>query len=735
MPLRRAALVCLLFGALSVADPASAAEILLDQPVRVGDVILYPSRSDPDKYYYVPTRVRLARENGLPKFSFLRWVDNVRGEDAADAREGIGGGIVHATVQLGLTEEELEQLRDEFRSVRARGRVEGPIIPNGGEFALISSFAEPDGQLTRSLVGVGPAPILEGSRASISLQVTKLGAKILWESFHSATPDVSFLMNLEIEGYRSPKEATLEADFDRIYEHENFNADLKAQADAKVAASVPVDKIAAALGASIPIPIDVGVAASVGGYFHGQIDETFEELRESGAIRIESTAADAEMMEIIQQAYSDLREMMFQPASSQPSSGGAAMASRAVSTREGGAGSAKPVAKPNKGDGKKPNGKASAVGNPQSTDSQSGADPLAMKKGPPEGVEPPIAKPDPKKQAGKPVEGGGDAEARKRAEAERLRKEAEKKKILDRPTAAAPTTGPSVPGAPCSGVAGAGGGGGSGVSIQASVALEVCLTMKYEFKEKKHSGKYRIDLRKYTASTLRVPFSENIGDLRRHLDNDAMFRSVNLADPLFRQRTVVARLNEITDESFDGYLNSVSVQLRKVYEDGEDQFDEATIDRSRFNDKENEFRLVYGWGGDAPDAAWEDYEWRALWSFAGGVEREMPWTPGSFSLINLDPPFEIFPIRLEGSADYLSEAPVRSITVRLFQDVNGEERVVQETLRADRGDLSRHMRLTVPRGQYDYDYEISWRLRGNQTRSTGRQRGNEGILYVDEIPE
>ena len=41
----------------------------------------------------------------------------------------------------------------------------------------------------------------------------------------------------------------------------------------------------------------------------------------------------------------------------------------------------------------------------------------------------------------------------------------------------------------------------------------------------------------------------------------------------------------------------------------------------------------------------------------------------------------------------------------------------------------------LPAEQYDYDYEISWRLRGNRSVTSGRQSTSEPVLFVDELPE
>jgi hypothetical protein len=43
--------------------------------------------------------------------------------------------------------------------------------------------------------------------------------------------------------------------------------------------------------------------------------------------------------------------------------------------------------------------------------------------------------------------------------------------------------------------------------------------------------------------------------------------------------------------------------------------------------------------------------------------------------------------------------------------------------------------MMLPAGKYDYDYDVSWRLRGNRSLALPRSKTNESILYVDELPE
>src|SRR5262245_3796636 len=102
-----------------LAAPAGAQQMLLDKQVKAGQLILFPDLNNENMYYYVPDKVRLATDaSGTPEFSFLRYVENVRsGADQPEAREGEGGGIVHALVTLGVTPEQLDDARRELQRI------------------------------------------------------------------------------------------------------------------------------------------------------------------------------------------------------------------------------------------------------------------------------------------------------------------------------------------------------------------------------------------------------------------------------------------------------------------------------------------------------------------------------------------------------------------------------------------------------------------------------------------
>ena len=265
--------VVLLLAAL----PAVAQNFVLDRPVRAGELTLFPDLDDENTFYYVSDKARLAVDDaGRPKFSFLRYVDNVRSADER-VREGEGGGIVHAVVTLEVTQDQLREAQRALQRVKPGGIVRGPAIFQSGTFGLVSSFAEADGEVTRRVVGLGTAPILDGQKAAVSLMLTKQGAKILWESFQTSTPDISFSFEMELAGYRSPRRALIEANFDQIYEHQGFSA---------------------------------GIAST---YLAAEIKGSFDDLQRSGAIKLTQVGSDEKLDELVTTAYNRLTEMMFQP--------------------------------------------------------------------------------------------------------------------------------------------------------------------------------------------------------------------------------------------------------------------------------------------------------------------------------------------------------------------------------------------------------------------------------------
>ena len=198
--------------------------------------------------------------------------------------EGDGGGILHALVELKVTSSQISRAQSVLRTKTKNDEatIVGPIIYKGGTFALISSFAEEGSEFTKKVVGVGRAPVFVGNKAAVSIRLTKLGAKILWESCQTPTPDLSFSFVMDFSGYRSPMQARIEVDWDKVFTHEQFD-----------------------IGVKVGYPPFVSVGAD--------IKKAFDELRENGTIKVINFGADDKMETAIDAAYKKILDMMFEP--------------------------------------------------------------------------------------------------------------------------------------------------------------------------------------------------------------------------------------------------------------------------------------------------------------------------------------------------------------------------------------------------------------------------------------
>jgi hypothetical protein len=277
------------------------------------------------------------------------------------------------------------------------------------------------------------------------------------------------------------------------------------------------------------------------------------------------------------------------------------------------------------------------------------------------------------------------------------------------------------------GRAGSGAQGGSGPSF--------AIVAAFEMKRVRQRGIFKIDLNKYTADSITLRFDENVGDLRTLMANAEHFREVNLDDPLYRQREVVAFVDGTNATDFGQYINFVTVRLRKKHAGGQETVDEVLIDRNKFNVQGNNFKLLYGWKGDNDRRRWLDYDYQTSWSFFGGHAVEQDWRPSTSGAINLAPPYQRRRVDLEADPAKVTTAGIRAITVKVFYDLGSGEQVKQATLNAVKSQLSQAVEFMLPANQLEYAYEITWRLGGDRTVSSGRRTSTDAVLLVDELPQ
>lgn len=570
--------------------------IVLDMPTKAGVLTLFPEVGKENNYYYVSDKARLAvGEDGRPKFSFLRYVTNTKGEGGAlTIEEGEGGGILHAVVSLGVTDEEREEAERQLKQINPEALLVGPVIFQSGTFGLVTSFTDENGELSKKVAGIGNAPILDGQQAAVSIHLTKLGATLLWESFETATPDISFSFLMTMDGYRLPKEALIEANFEDLYNSTEWG--VKAGIGGTVSGMATGDGQTRAQG-EMPI------------FFGADIKSTFEELRKEGAIKITQIGSDEGMDALITTAYTKLADMMFE--------------------------------------------RIDAAAN-------SNASPQQLLSG---------------------LTSSANGES-------------------DR--AGSPMTG---------------------------------ATFSFKMREKKRTGTFRLDLNKWTSDELVMRFDENIGNLSQYKGDERHFKQINTDDRLFRQRSIYPILDGYNAADFGEYINFVTVRLRKDHGEGNVTERDVKIDRQNFNQPGNAFALVYGWNEDENPDDWMSYEYEVLWSFFGGVTHREPFRASTFSAINLAAPYRKKVIEFQAEKSLLEEQEIRMVTVDVFYQVGDLEFSRQVVLNPSRDLLSQQTEYLTGQEDDGYEYEITWRLKGNRTLQSERRASTDGLMFVDELPE
>lgn len=653
--------VCITILTVLGIQAAYSQKVMLDEPVKAGPLTVFPDVSDKNAFYYVTDKPRIATAaNGKPKFSFLKYVDN----NVAN-KEGDGGGLVHAVVVLEVTEEHRKLAERELQRIKPGAVLKGPILFTDGTIALISSIANKDGEFTKQVLGIGKAPILDGHQAAISVLLNKQGAKILWESFKTPTPDMSVSFEMTMQGYRSPKRVKIQANFEQIYESTIFQA-----------------------------------AAAVNGpvLLSGEINSTFEDMRKSGAIKVEQYGEDEDLEKALETAYSKLTSMMFDPAAGTGSPnlgqlgasagvGGTSLLDRATTRLNEERTNARTQNAAIRAENRADADRRTAAATTTSTAGTAST-----------------ASTSTTSTTGSTTTGGTDASLRDDVRIGPRR-------AMD---VSAGYTGGSNVRAP--------------VDIPQIDVPSISIVASYQMKKVRQSGNFSIDLNKYTVDNLVMRFDENFGQIKC----TDCFREANLEDPLYVQRDVFAYLDGFNSEDFGKYINFANVTIRKTHEGGDVTNQEIRIDKTNFNTTGNTFKVIYGWKNDGDRAKWLDYDYKVAWNYFGGFTEESPWTTTSMGSVPVSSPYVRKMVDIEADPAVFEEKGVRSAEVKVTYTLGGKEQVRNFRLDPKKA-LSGQIDLLMPSQALAYEYEINWILKTGKTISTGKLPGTSSLIFADNL--
>ena len=282
--------------------------LLVQEPVTAGDLTLYRHLKNANEYYYVLNQVRLAtNEDGTPQFAFTKYVRNQEGDqsEANITESEHAGAIITAILSLSVTDDQKRDAAQDLRRIDPRGKIIGPVSYKSGTVQLIrrtNRAGVQDKLLEDEVIATKHAPLLEGNKAAFSIELDKEESDQLWATFSTPNPDVLFTFHMEIEGYSSPIEATLEADLEKLYMHQLFQA------------------------------------AAVYSVHSAEIDVALKNLHDSKVIKITQIGEDTQVQEALDQfrkmVITRLFELDNSSAAAGPSSSRAQASARGASSRQ-----------------------------------------------------------------------------------------------------------------------------------------------------------------------------------------------------------------------------------------------------------------------------------------------------------------------------------------------------------------------------------------------------------------
>jgi len=682
-------IVCILFFALfhvreATAQRDFAMQITVDKPVEAGDLVLFPGVKDKDSYWYMSKTVKLAtNDDGSPKVSFIKWVYNEdNGED-----EGLGGGVLHCVFGYGASTQQINEARTALRRVNGKGKIVGPVIFKSGTVTVaVPKLNDPEKQ---EVVAVAPAPTIQGAYVATNLQLDKRSASLLWESFDTPNPLVTFNFNMELAGYNSPLEAKITINREQIHNSRKMQA-----------------------GVATP-----WLSAEVGSFFDEMID--------NGAIEIEKIGENFEMQEAIDRAVEMATQEFFTPLGSSDGPN--------LSQLQG-------------LNGQEPSflDRASGLLNTARQDSRSENQRIRAENRQAE---------DRAERQNQRIREENRRERERtdrlnednREQMERERREAQENNDTSEDdedddsegvTQATPTEAGITP---------------ENVSQDVYIPVEaqqrdevtantreeesvpsIAIVASYIQREVRISGKKVISFKETYPTTIPMPFGGNLGVSRT--DCSKCFIEVNLSDPVFKQRQLLAVIDGFNQDNFSQFVNYASLQIKKTHQSGDITFDEVRVTRKNFSEEGNLFTLLYGWKGDNDRSKWLDYKYKVGWSFFGGKEFETDWIDSNRNTINLSAPLQQKIITIEAERDLLEEVGVRSIDVKIIYNLGGEDLQKQFTVNTSKDVLNGQVVIMLPKNKQEYDYEVTWRLWGGKEVKSGRRTTSFEVLQIDELP-
>ncbi|MEZ4776208.1 MAG: hypothetical protein R3D00_23745 [Bacteroidia bacterium] len=261
------------------------------------------------------------------------------------------------------------------------------------------------------------------------------------------------------------------------------------------------------------------------------------------------------------------------------------------------------------------------------------------------------------------------------------------------------------------------------------------LNVGYQLKDMKTEGTSVLTFNGRSTVDRHHFITFNAGDLyNKYGQDERFFRDVPLWDPAFQQREIFVGVDGDLEKEFATMLNSVSVNLRKKHQGGQETMKSVLIQRSTFQNFNGKLSMVYGSVKDTNRVQWLDYEYQTQWQFQGGGSYVTPWEEDNAAMINLYTPFRRHKIEVEGDLAGLEEQGVRAIILEVAYPFFDQAKKVRQTIRPGDDLTTKSMEITLPNNQEKVAYSLTW-IKKDGSKLEYKGQDEYGLIFIDELPK
>ncbi|HEX9781468.1 MAG TPA: hypothetical protein VGA56_01905, partial [Opitutaceae bacterium] len=210
--------------------------LYLDSPIGlINRLMIHRDHENPNLLYFVPERPRLARNDGVPEFVFMKFRRDITDNRDFDAdKDSLGGGFLSFTVDLSVDDKQLESVKRDLRKfLPAGGQVQlAPIQFRKGSVRLSIAENETEGEqaatpaeaqrgfrLYEKICGTTKPSLFGNNRATFSVLVGREMATLLEAGLRSGISPFGVIYDLEFLGLRPAFNVKVTAQYSRVYTH------------------------------------------------------------------------------------------------------------------------------------------------------------------------------------------------------------------------------------------------------------------------------------------------------------------------------------------------------------------------------------------------------------------------------------------------------------------------------------------------------------------------------------